>query len=403
MNQRKMAVKILNQVIVNGKFANLLMRNELKGVSNDDAAFVTNIVNGVLRNNRYLRYQYDDLLKGKCSTKDEIILNMAVYELMFLDNEAYGVVNEYVKLAGNKKFINGVLRNYLRKEEQSEPDLSEIEGVGIRYSVNDWIIRLWNAHYGFEETLRIARTINEIPSMTYRLNDLKASFGELEKYGIRKLDKLAFKCDRNLLKSEEFREGKLLVQDYSSQQVAQYLELEDNLRVLDICAAPGTKTTQISQLMKNTGRVIANDLYEHRVELIGQLAERLGITNIETINEDATTVEFDGTFDRILVDAPCSGLGVLRKKPDIKFRIEPADLDEIVRVQHDILENISKYLKKDGIMVYSTCTINKKENEKQVAAFLKGHDEYELLEEKTIMPYEFDSDGFYMAKLKKVK
>jgi len=402
MNQRKKANQILNQIIVNNKFANLLMRNELQGIEKDDASFITNIVNGVLRNNRYLNYQYSNLLKSKCSKKDEILLNMAVYELMFLNNEAYGVVNEYVSISKNKKFINGVLRNYLRKE-QKELTLDNLENIAIRYSINDWIIKLWNAHYGFDTTLKIAQSMNKIPKMTYRLNSLKCSYKDLDKYDIKIINDLAFESDTNLLKTDEFSEGKLLVQDYSSQCVVNYLDLVDNLSILDICAAPGTKTTQIAQIINNTGRIIANDLYDNRVKLIDSLAKKLGITNIETINEDATTVVFDETFDRILVDAPCSGLGVLRKKPDIKFRLTTNDLDEIIKIQELILNNVCKYLNKDGIMVYSTCTLNKKENEKQVIKFLKSHEEYQLIEEKTIMPFENNSDGFYMAKLKRVK
>jgi 16S rRNA (cytosine967-C5)-methyltransferase len=401
MNQRKKANQILNQIIVNGKFANLLMRNELNGVNKEDASFITNIVNGVMRNNRYLNYQYSKLLT-KCAVKDQIILNMAVYELMFLKNESYGVVNDYVDISHNKKFINGILRNYLRNEVE-ELDLTVLENIGIRYSINDWIIKLWNAHYGFDETLKIAEITNKIPKMTYRLNNLKSSFEELEKYDINIINGLAFECETNLLKTDEFREGKLLVQDYSSQLVINYLDLEDNLTVLDVCAAPGTKTTQIAQLMNNSGKIVANDIYQHRVELIKNLADKLGVTNIECINQDATTIELSSTFDRILVDAPCSGLGVLRKKPDIKFHLTMTDIDEIITIQENILDNVCKYLIKDGILVYSTCTLNKKENQKQVIKFLKKHEEFQLLEEKTVLPYEFASDGFYMAKLKKVK
>ena len=180
---------------------------------------------------------------------------------------------------------------------------------------------------------------------------------------------------------------------------------KENDRILDVCAAPGTKTTHMAQLMKNTGEIIACDIHEHRVELIHNSIKRMGLNCIHPQQLDGTLAHesFEAeSFDRILVDAPCSGYGVLKRKNDIKVHMEPSDMDEIIPLQASILESVSSLVKKEGILVYSTCTLNKKENEKQVEKFLKNHEEYTLLEMRTIFPYEYHSDGFFMAKFKKI-
>jgi len=200
-----------------------------------------------------------------------------------------------------------------------------------------------------------------------------------------------------------FKDGMVVIQDVNSAETVKYLDCKKDMKVLDACASPGTKSQEIAMYMENKGELIACDLYEHRVKLIDELMARCGVDICKSMVNDATNdkEEWHEYFDRILLDAPCSGLGDLRHKPEIKLHLKPENIDEIVKTQESILNTCSKYLKKDGIMVYSTCTLNKKENEKQVQKFLNNHTDYELLEEKTIFPFENGGDGFYMAKIRR--
>ena len=401
MKARKLAYQVLCKIVIDGKYANLLMREDLKNLDRNTSGFITNIVYEVLRKYAYLHSLYSDVVKNKLDVKDEILLNMAVYELEYLKNEDYGVVNDYVAIASKKSFINAVLRNYLRNEKR-QYDLNKLSDAALFYSIDLWILKLWTAHYGRQTALKIAESLQEIPQVTYCLNTLKASFADLATYDIKQIDKTAFLSSENLIYTKEFKLGYFIVQDYSAQQVVNFLDLKDNLKVLDVCAAPGSKTSQIAMMMHNTGEIVANDINIKRVNLIKNLANKLGITNLKTICKDGTNLNLESKFDRILLDVPCSGLGVLRKKPDIKLRLLPENLDEIVQIQKHLLESAIQYLTTDGVLVYSTCTLNKKENENQIANFIKSHPDFVLLAEKTIMPFDFQSDGFYMAKLKRV-
>ena len=401
MNRRKEALEVLKKVFNNGAYANLSLRN--LDYAKEDINAITNLVYGTIRNNIYLKYQYQEFVKKALNTNDEIILMMAIFELEFLHKEAYATVNEYVNLARFKNVVNGVLRNYLRRPIL-EIDESTIEGISIRYSIDKWILQMMKAHYGFETMVKTAQAMNQESKLYYRLNTLKADASNIKEcYDVEFIDDYTFTSEINLVKSEEFRKGLILVQDYSSQQVVKFLELREDMEVLDVCAAPGTKTSQIAMIMNNTGFIVANDIYDKRVKLIDSLADKLAIENLQTINQDASDLQLDRKFDRILCDVVCSGLGTLSSKPEIKLHTRPNDLDEIIKIQAKILESSSNYLKTDGIMVYSTCTLNKKENEKQVVNFLKNHENFELVEERTIFPYEYNSDGFYMAKIRKVK
>ncbi|MCD7840073.1 MAG: 16S rRNA (cytosine(967)-C(5))-methyltransferase RsmB, partial [Erysipelotrichaceae bacterium] len=245
---------------------------------------------------------------------------------------------------------------------------------------------------------------NTIPKPTARVNTLLTSVDDiLQIDGFSKsplsIDGVYYQGA--IVNSEAYKQGLITIQDESSQLVARLLNPKQSDYVLDMCAAPGGKTTHLSALMNNQGMIEAYDLYEHKINLINQLCQRLHVTNIHTYCYDSTKlidIYHGEIFDKILLDAPCSGLGVIKRKPEIKYH-DSSQLDELEKIQQNLLENAYPILKKGGKMVYSTCTLNKKENEKQIQAFLLRHPDMKILEEKTILPT--ISDGFYMCLLEK--
>ncbi|MEG1461706.1 MAG: 16S rRNA (cytosine(967)-C(5))-methyltransferase RsmB [Anaerorhabdus sp.] len=399
MNARKIAYECLVKVIEEGQYANLMMRSSLNQAAEVDKGLITQIVYGTLRNYRLCRFQWEHFAEKKCNPKIAILLDMSVYQLFWLDKvPSYAVVNEMVDLTpqSSKGFVNAILRKVLKQGKLDS------DKIAIQTSHPDWLVGLWTAHSGEEITKHLSNSDGMDANVVGRVNTIKCSKEELElDEKIHFLDDTAFVADFNLVQSDYFKEGKIVIQDESSQQVVKMMDLEQNLNVLDCCSAPGTKTSQIAMMMNNTGKIIAGELHEHRTELIFTSMSHLGVTNVEVKQMDARFLHehYNEEFDRILVDAPCSGLGVLKRKPDIKIRCTPESIDEIVELQCEILQSASRCLKKGGILVYSTCTLNKKENDRQIANFLKTNVEYELLCEKTIFSTDANKDGFYMAKL----
>lgn len=399
MNARKIAYECLVKVIEEGQYANLMMRSSLNQATEVDKGLITQIVYGTLRNYRLCRFQWEHFAEKKCNPKIAILLDMSVYQLFWLDKvPSYAVVNEMVDLTpqSSKGFVNAILRKVLKQGKLDS------DKIAIQTSHPDWLVGLWTAHYGEETMKNICLSDCMDANVVGRVNTIKSSKEELElDEKIHFLDDTAFVADFNLVQSDYFKKGKIVIQDESSQQVVKMMDLEQNLNVLDCCSAPGTKTSQIAMMMNNTGKIIAGELHEHRTELISTSMSHLGVTNVEVKQMDARFLHehYNEEFDRILVDAPCSGLGVLKRKPDIKIRCTPESIDEIVELQCEILQSASRCLKKGGILVYSTCTLNKKENDRQIANFLKTNVEYELLCEKTIFLTDANKDGFYMAKL----
>lgn len=395
MSARKTILNILVRVMHEHGYASLIMRN--MKADEKDIPFISETVYGTIRNYTLLEYQWRSFA-SKARPRTALLLDMSIYQLFFMNVPAYAAVNEAVDLAGEKekKFVNAILR---RVQDQG---LVIPDDPCIRYSHPEWIMGLWKAHYGEETALKIAAHDQE-KSVSYgRLNTLLMSRKELEEdEGVHMLSGTCFRYDGNLASSKMFKEGKVLIQDRSSQEVVSHLEAAAGMRVLDACAAPGTKTQQIAMLMNNEGEIIAGELHAHRSSLITQLMERTGVSIVKAAVMDASAGnQFEEeSFDRILIDAPCSGLGDLSHKPEIRWHLRPDDIDEITKTQKAILNANAQYLKKGGILVYSTCTLNRKENEKQIASFLALHDDYALAEEKTLFPHEMDADGFYYAKL----
>lgn len=398
MEMREYIRDVLYKVIYENGYASLILRHS--PFHGRDAALISEVVYGTLRNITLLEKQWKPYVQ-KADHRTAVLFDMSVYQMFFMQGiPAYAVINEAVNMAEKhrKKFVNAVLRQVERAGFQNEGELFEVT------SHPEWMIRMWNAHYGADIAEKIARSNQSRPKVYGRINTLKMTKEELETDPhFHFVSDIGFTYDGVIQETDYFKDGKVLIQNISSQEVAKYLDAQEGMKVLDLCAAPGTKTQQIAEMMHNKGYIVACDLYPQRTKLIEQLMEKTGITICRTkVNDAMKRDSFEKeSFDRILMDVPCSGMGDLSHKPEIRWRLKPEDIDDILPVQRAILENGSEYLKPKGILVYSTCTLNQRENEKMVHGFLKEHPEFELISERTIFPFETDGDGFYMAKLKK--
>lgn len=437
MNSRQIAADTLKQILDEGAYSNIALRNQLNKyqVKEQDKALITEIVYGTLK----YKYTIDTILSGmvrdpldKLDKNIVNILRISIYQFRYLDKvPEYAIVNEGVNLAkknsiGASKFVNGVLRNYLRKKDSNfNTKKGFINELCYKYSFENWMVKLFLDQYGEETTEKILMGLNSIPPVTIRINTLKSNYDDV----FDRFEKLNYNVEEGEVCPESikiikgssiennplFKEGYFTVQDESAMLASMALDVEDNMKVLDICAAPGGKSTHIAELMEGKGTVTSVDLYEHKIKLIKANAERLGIENISAKVMDAAVInnEFIEAFDRVLVDAPCSGLGIIRKKPEIKWFKSRKEIEELYSIQNKILKNASLYLKKGGILVYATCTLNREENEERIHSFIKENNDFEI--DKlffgnrdnfkytnegmlTILP-DKDMDGFFIAKL----
>lgn len=404
MKSRQYILDVLLRVFQEHGYASLIMRDNT--MSREDMPFISEVVYGTIRNYDMLEYQWRSYSRGHVKKKIALLLDMSIYQLQYLDGvPEYAVISEAVEMTGmyEKTFVNAVLRN-VAKRGQIFPQDKTLESLAIKTSHPLWLLQMWKAHYGEEITYKLCTEDQERPYVFGRINTLKIKKEELDKgERIRFLNDISFIYQGILSRTSMFEEGKVLIQDVNSAETVKYLDVHPGMQVLDLCAAPGTKSQEIAMFMKNQGKIIACDLYEKRIHLIRDLMQKTGVTICTTMVNDATVDQkkWHESFDRVLIDAPCSGLGDLRHKPEIRLHLKPENLDDIINIQKDILSAAASYVKSDGILVYSTCTLNKKENENQVKLFLQAHNEYTLLEEKTSFPYENGGDGFFMAKLQR--
>ena len=396
MKAREYALKVLQQVFQENGYISLILRHS--SFSKLDQAFISELVYGTVRNKTYLEYQWKQFAKNKVSTYTTLLLDMSVYQLLYMDKTPnYAIINEAVDLAKkqDKGFVNAILH---KVEKQG---LLQSEDITVTTSHPEWIYRLWKAHYGEEIANKIVESDQEKACLFGRINTLKCTKEELHDHTF--VNDYSFIADSNLFQTEEFLEGKVLIQDIHSASIPLYLQVEKGMRVLDVCSAPGTKAQEIGMLMENEGELVACDVYPQRVKLIEDLMKKTGVTICRTMCIDGTKEDNfeEKSFDRVLLDVPCSGLGDLSHKPEIRWHLKPENLDTLVQTQRQLLESNSRYVKDNGILVYSTCTLNKKENEMQIKNFLSQHDDFTLLTEKTFFPFEEKGDGFYVAQLKR--
>lgn len=412
MNTRRIAYECLKSIMLDHEYSNLCLRSRLEQVDAQKRPAITQLVYGTLENYRYVRWCWEAFATRLPKDEVCVLLDMAVYELLWMDSPTYALINEIVNIAKRvqPKFagmVNAILRNVNKQGKRTLPE-DQKEALGIETSTPLWLIQMWNAQYGETICKQICKG-NMLPRKRVgRVNTLKISREELLKQAPQFQasnvveDAIVYE-QGNIAHTTWFEEGYVSIQDEASQMIAPLLQPKKQERILDVCSAPGTKACHIAQLMGDDGEIICGDIHEHRVQLIKDGAQRLGITSIKAICMDATTLVglAPESFDRVLCDVPCSGYGTLSRKSDIKVHMQSSDMDTLIPIQKAILNKAATMVKPEGILVYSTCTLNKKENEKQISSFLKEHEDFSLLFEQTIFPFQYDSDGFYMAKLQR--
>lgn len=405
-------------------YSNLALNHQIIVNKPNAPGFVRELVYGVLERKLTLDYYIDLLVKDGIKSlrpQELTILRMGIYQLKYMNSvPEYAAVNESVVLAkkycrAKSGFINGVLREFLNKKMQLRmPDRNEdeVKYLSIKYSYAPWIIELWMEHYSMDFVEELLEAENQTPPTTIRLNWLKVMKDDL----IQALEEKDFRVEEgilcqnalnvkgnHLLDTELYKMGMFTPQDESSILVAEKLDPKQGETIMDVCAAPGGKTTAIAERMNNTGRIIASDIYRRKLDLVDKEARRLGITNIETRSWDATRVDSSMVekADRVLVDAPCSGLGVIRRKPEIKYREFTEDMELLPKKQLAILSASSNYVKPGGTLLYSTCTINPLENEKVTEKFLKKNPSFKSVERMVLSPNVDGTDGFYICVMRK--
>lgn len=413
---REIALKVLIAYYKDKSYINIVLNKELENrdISREDKNFITRIVYGTVQYQLYLNYLLEPFISGKrVKAYEKMLLLMSLYQHEYMDSiPDYAIVNEAVQIAKKQKgiktanFINAVLKKAF-KEKRSLEELNEIERLSIETSHPLWMVKMFMKQYGLETTKKICYANNEVPHQSARINTLLTSREDILKnelfvpamkspYGV-------YYKGGNIANTKEYKEGLLTVQDESSQLIADVLKPRVDDHVLDMCCAPGSKTTHLAALMNNQGVIDAYDLYEHKIKLVEDNLKRMKINNVVTHVGDASLLMdklVKESYDCILLDAPCSGLGDLRRKPEIRYH-DSSIMDEIIPLQQILLENAYYLLKKGGRIVYSTCTINKKENEKQIEQFVLKHPDMIKKYEETILPYVYHSDGFYMCLLEK--
>ena len=420
-NPRKLAASILTKIEKDSAYSNIALASAFKEneVSAEEKKFTSALVYGVLDRKITLDYVLSRFMKTpikKTAPFTLSVLRTAIYQIMFMDKiPESAAVNEAVKLIKKSKenrnagFVNAVLRNVLR-EENLLPQGDTPKDLSIIYSCPLWIVQSFVKDYGTSVATELLKESLKAPKVNIRVNNTRITSDELLKklidsgIDIENGDTencLVFNKGTAVAENEFFRDGFYHVQDTASQKAALVLAPKKGERILDMCAAPGGKSFTMAEIMENSGEIISCDMYEHKLKLISDSAERLGLDIIKPTLNDATRFNPDlGEFDAILCDVPCSGLGVIRRKPEIKYKPQE-DFSQLEKIQQDILCCAVKYLKKGGRILYSTCTLRKGENEENVAKFLSSHSEFKIEYEHTFMPHTDNTDGFYCALLVK--
>lgn len=441
---RETALDLLTRIGEQGGFSHVLIDRAMKQeeLTERDGALLTEIVYGTLQHRNLLAYYVDDRLKGKKKLRPWVkwLLYMSVYQMQFLNKVPdHAIIHEAVEIAkkrghkGIASLVNGVLRNIQR---EGVPDTKKIEDpirrLAIETSHPEWLVASWVDMYGLETTSDMCHTNLTHKTVSVRVQPMKADRREV----MEQLMNEGFEVSPsmlsgqgilihkgNILKHDLFHNGSLTIQDQSSMLVGEMMDVNPGMTVLDACSAPGGKTTHIAEKMQNEGNVIAYDLHAKKAKLVAEKAKQLDLSIITAGQADSRALgdkHKPESFDRILLDAPCSGLGVLRSKPDIKYHKQEKDILVLSSIQDELMESMAPLLKKDGKLVYSTCTVDARENEQVIERFLTNHPEYiidpafrndlpEELKEAPglsdyglqLFPQHYDTDGFFLTRLLK--
>ncbi|AVP36869.1 16S rRNA (cytosine(967)-C(5))-methyltransferase RsmB [Staphylococcus felis] len=430
VNVRELSFNTLEDIWKNEAFSNLKINEvlSLHHLSNVDKGLYTELVYGTIKRKLTLDFYLKPFVQTRLKGWVRRLLWMSIYQYVYLDKiPTHAIIHEAVEIAKKRggvqvgNTVNAILRQMTSK---ALPDISSIrdthQRLSIQYSLPVWIVKHWQTHFGQETTQKIAKHMLEPVMQTVRVNQTRMTVEEavrqlqLEKFDVKRdedIDVCLHVSGQPIIQSQLFQDGLISIQDKSSMFVAELMNLQLGDTVLDSCSAPGGKACHMAEILNGQGQVLAQDIHDHKIKLIQHNIDKLQLKRITARQHDATQ-PIEGTFDKILVDAPCSGLGVLRHKPEIKYTMTPQKVDQLVQIQLEILENVSKNLKANGTLVYSTCTIEQMENENVIYTFLKQHPEFEFapfIDPKTkeyvktlqILPQDFNSDGFFITRIRR--
>lgn len=417
-NTRELALDMLLAIDRDGQYSHLVLRDVLdkyQYLSKQERAFLTRLTEGTIERMLTLDYVIDQYSKTKVKKMKPLIrelMRLSVYQIMYMDGVPDSAVcNEAVKLArkrgfsGLSGFVNGVLRSVARGwKDVTFPNES------VRYSVPKWIIDSWNADYGKDVTKKMLEAFMQPAKITVRTNTQKCTPEELknrlnqEGVTVDAIEGIPYAFALSgfdyLAGLGSFQDGWFYVQDISSMTVAHEADPKKNDYIIDVCAAPGGKSSHLAELLGGSGMVEARDLTEYKVGLIEENIVRHGLSNMRAVQQDATMFDEASVekADVLICDLPCSGLGVLGRKSDIRYKMTAEKAHDLAVLQQEMLDTVWQYAKKGGKLIYSTCTIHKEENEDNVALFLQKHPQFTLVEQRQIFPME-GSDGFFVAKM----
>lgn len=429
-NVRLLAFETIQDIINDKAYSNIIINEVLSNneLSRADKSLFTELVYGTLKRKYTLDYLLKPFVQTKLKGWVRQLLWMSIYQYAYLDKiPEHAIIHEAVEIAKykggphNGNVVNGILRNMMRSEL---PDFTEItddkKRIAIEYSLPKWLVDHWVTHFGIEKTEEIAQSFLDKVSTTVRVNLTRITVDEAirrltdDDY-IVELDKEIDTClhisGMPIIESRLFKDGLVSIQDKSSMFVGEVMSLTEGDKVLDACSAPGGKACHMAEILNGTGHVDATDIHEHKIDLIDFNIKKLRLSNISAFEHDATE-KYDKVYDKILVDAPCSGLGVLRHKPEIKYEQSQHSIQSLVEIQLEILNNVKDSVKPGGTIIYSTCTIEQMENENVIYTFLKANNDFEFdafehpitgekVKTMQVLPQDFNSDGFFITRIKR--
>lgn len=444
VNPRELIVDMLIEITKKGEYSHVVIGQTLEKyqyLSKADRAFLKKVTNGTIEQMIYIDYilnHYSKVKVNKMKPMIRAILRSSVYQLYFMDRiPSSAVCNEAVKLTAKrgfqnlKGFVNGVLRTIVREEckEILPPKEHVIQYLSVKYSTPEWLVKQWMEVYGKEQTEHMLSYFLQEKNTTIRCNNSKITSIKLKEKliedGVKKIvnTPLSYAFEISgydyLTGLSSFREGLFAVQDMSSMLVAEAAGVKENNVCIDVCAAPGGKTLHVADKLGGTGKVFCGDISERKAEKIMENVERMGFENVAVHVWDAMEFEEElkDIADIVLADVPCSGLGVIGRKPDIKFKMSPEGMEALIPIQRKILSNVRNYVKPGGVLMFSTCTVNEKENQENVKWFVKEYPEFQLEDfseqmpeivkslvnngQLQLLPGECNTDGFFIAKLRR--
>lgn len=440
MKEREIALFILVDIFEEGAYNNIMLRKTLNAhseLSSVQKAFITELVNGTLRNLINIDYVINSFSKTKTSKMKPFILNnlrIGVYQLLYMDKVPVSAAcNEAVVLTKKRHFatlsgfVNGVLRAIARNKDNISYPKDTREALAVKYSYPEWLVDYWLEDSSLVEVESMLKAFSQAPKISICINTTKTNKAKLKE--MLSKEGIAVDADslydnslyiyrtNNITESKCYKEGLFHIMDESSMLAVKVLAPQKNSLVADVCAAPGGKTFAIAEFMENTGKIYSSDVYEHKTELIKEGAERLGLSCIECQLKDASVADGKEDMDYVLVDAPCSGFGLVRKKPDIKYNKTYEDILKLADIQREILKASATKVKKGGVLVYSTCTISHKENLdnvkwccdelgftlEDITPYLPEGIESESAKSGYIqlLPQHYGTDGFFIARMRK--